>query len=133
MNKELQDKVHAIATKVRQWTEDRASRANFNMGDLCGWCAIASAQLQREFIKNKIVSEIHYNTRHCFVVVDDYVVDVTATQFSDFKKFPVLIIHSKEVESEIFYTTHMTFKYPSELRDYQLRENWPKRQIAYTR
>jgi len=136
MDTALQSKVAAIAKRVRIWTTDRAKKANYNPRDLTGWCAISAAYLFRELQKEGIKSAIHvkdYYNCHCFVVVDDHVVDVTATQFAEFRNKPIVIMHIKEAEAYSFYTTEKVFKLPDELRAHQLRTKWPKRQIADTR
>ncbi len=133
MNKTLRAKVMLIAENVRNWTEEKAFRTNYNPGDLCGWCAISAAQLFRELRKEKINAELHYVSGHCFVVVDDYIVDVTATQFSEFADKKINIIHTKEAEQYWFYTAEKVFTHPTQLRKYQLEERWPRRQIAYAR
>lgn len=133
MNKTLRAKVMLIAENVRNWTEIKAERAKYNPHDLCGWCAISAAQLFRELRKESINAELHYVSGHCFVVVDDYIVDVTATQFAEFKDKKINIIHTKEAEQHWFYTAEKVFAHPAQLRKYQLEEQWPRRQIAYTR
>ena len=136
MDKGLYDRVFAIAKSVRQWTQESARKARYHPSDLMGWCAISSAKMLRELKAAGIDGKIHvrdYYDCHCFVVVDDYVVDVTATQFSEFRNNPVVIMHIKEAEAYDFYTTEKVFKLPDELRVHQLRTKWPKRQIAYTR
>ena len=133
MNKELRNKVLPIAKRVRAWTEAKAERANYNPHNLCGWCAISAAHLFRELSKADIAAEIHYVPGHCFVVVDDYIVDVTATQFQAYENTEVVIAHTKEVEHFWYYKTEKTFDTPTKLRDHQLKQNWPKREIAYTR
>lgn len=136
MNTILQDKVFPIAQRVRSWAEYNASKRN-NKKDLTGWCAIASAYLFRELKKAGIDAEIHlyegHRYCHAYVVVDDHVVDVTATQFKPFSKTPVVILHHKEAAQHEFYYGSQVFYFPSNLRDYQLRHGWPKEQVAFTR
>ena len=133
MKKELRDKVLPIARSVRKWAERKAEAAKYNPDTLCGWCAIASAHLFRALKNEGIESELHYVSGHCFVVVDDYVVDVTATQFAELRAGDVFIKHHKEVDQHWFYQSSHIFEKPMELREHQLKENWPRRQIAYTR
>lgn len=133
MNKNLLSRVFSVAQQVRIWTHERAVRAKYNSHNLSGWCAISSAHLFRELRKAKITAELHYVSGHCFVVVEDHVVDVTATQFGEFTKTPILILHLKEAEQHWFYKTEKIFENPTELREHQLKEKWPRCQIAYTR
>jgi hypothetical protein len=133
MNPELKTKVLPIAKKVREWTERRANRANYNQHNLCGWCAISAAQLFRELRREGIPAEIHYVSGHCFVVVDDYVVDVTATQFMKFEGVEINILHHKEAQEYWYYETEKTFDSPTKLREHQIKNRWPNREICYTR
>ena len=131
------DLVRSVATNVRYWAEAQAARENNT--DLCGWCARASAHLFRELKKFGINSEIHlweeFGTRfaHVFLVVEDHVVDVTATQFPQFKNTDVVILHEAEAKAYEFYKTFRTFRNDVELRKHQLKEKWPKHQVAFTK
>lgn len=133
MNTELKAKVLPIAKRVREWTERKAERAKYNQHNLCGWCAISAAQLFRELRREDIPAELHYVSGHCFVVVDDYVVDVTATQFMKFENVEINILHHKEAQEYWYYETEHRFDSPTKLREHQIKKNWPKREICYTR
>ena len=136
MDKGLYDRVFAIAKSVRQWTQESARKARYHPSDLMGWCAISSAKMLRELKAAGIDGKIHvrdYYDCHCFVVVDDHVVDVTATQFDEFKSRTIVIMHIKEAEQFSFYQHEYVFDYPDELRAHQLKTNWPKKQIAFIR
>lgn len=67
---------------------------------------------------------------HVYLVVDDHVVDVTATQFDEFRGTPVVIAHYKEAEQHYFYQSSEIFGTPKELRKFQRKTGWPKNQIA---
>jgi len=133
MNHELKSKVLPIAKRVREWTERKAERAKYNHHNLCGWCAISAAQLFRELRRENILAELHYVSGHCFVVVDDHIVDVTATQFKKFEHVEINILHHKEAQEYWYYETETTFDTPTKLREHQIKRNWPKREICYTR
>jgi hypothetical protein len=134
MNTELKAKVLPIAKRVREWTERKAERARYNQHNLCGWCAISAAQLFRELRRENIDAELHYVSGHCFVVVNDYIVDVTATQFSKFENVEINIIHYKMAkETYWYYDTEKTFDTPTKLREHQIKKDWPQREICYTR
>lgn len=129
-----------IARAVRRWTEERDDMQRHPTGDLCGFCAIAAAHLWRELKRADINAEIHVaemavqgkvSGSHCYVVVDDNVVDVTATQFNEFRDKPVVVIHSKEAEVYAYYNTAHVFNDPSELRRFQKKNKWHADQIAY--
>ena len=133
MNKVTREIVQEIAAEVRQWAEMRARGCQ----DLSGWCAIASAQLFRELVLLGIRPEIHMwtweadDSAHVFLVVEDHVVDVTATQFQEFRRKPIVIMHQREAEVYEFYRTAQVFSDADALRQHQLRTGWPRDQIAY--
>lgn len=135
MNKVTREIVGEVAAEVRQWAEVRAGGCQ----DLAGWCAIASAQLFRELVLLGIRAEIHMwswaadDSAHVFLVVEDYVVDVTATQFQEFRRRPIVIMHQREAEAYEFYRTAQVFRDADALRQHQLRTGWPRDQIAYDR
>lgn len=136
MNKNLHDKVTAIASKTRAWVETEAKHDMFNAESLCGWCAIASAELHKQLLANGITAAIHvwddkWVGCHCFCVVEDYVVDITATQFSQFKNDKVVIMHIKEAEAHEMYCTVKTFTNSKSLRRWQTNQGWPSKQIAF--
>jgi hypothetical protein len=134
MNLADKQTIEAIATDVRYWAEGRSQRE-----DLGGWCAIASAQLYRELVKEGFTPEIHMwswqrdASAHVFVVVEDHVVDVTATQFKQFRDKPVVIMHCREAEAYTFYQTVDVFKTADALRAHQKRTRWLAAEVAYAR
>lgn len=133
MNRELRKRVYAIAKRVRSWTQRKADDKNYNTHNLCGWCAISSAELHRQLNRENIGAELHYGGGHCFTVVEDYVVDVTATQFEEFEDVEINIIHLKEADEFWYYNSSAVFRDPLDLRKHQLKEKWPKRQICYAK
>jgi hypothetical protein len=126
--------VEAIATDVRYWAEGKAE--GFSK-DLNGWCAIASGQLFRELEKKgfqpKLRAAVDRFTcwAHVFVVLDDQIIDVTATQFREFKNQPVVIGHEKELQKNWFHQHTDEFISVPQLRAWQKKERWPAREIAY--
>lgn len=134
MDKNLQANVEAIATDVRYWAEGRAPSECAN---LLGWCARASAELFKQLKEEGFEAEIHAWTSprdeasHVFVVVDDHVVDVTATQFKEFAEEPVLIIHQKEAQAYEFYQSDKVFHSVQELLSWQKKSRWPGHQLAF--
>lgn len=133
MNKQLLERVTVVAQDVRDWVELRAQRVNNY--DLNGFCAIAAGQLHKKLtnigIDAKISLRNQWGECHAFVVVDDHVIDVTATQFQEFENTPIVILHIKEAEVYSFYCTDNEFKNSVELRKHQQRDKWPINQIAY--
>lgn len=130
------DHVRGIAESVRYWAEGRAV-GTIGEENLTGWCAIASAELWRCLKRAGIHSEIHCweNDRdecHVFVVTDDHVVCVTATQFSRMKAPDVYIAHLKEAEQWDWYRSDHIFKTPEELIRWQKNTGWCRGQIAWS-
>ena len=129
-------KAREVALETRAWAEWEADSADSRSEDLNGWCAIASGELHKRLEKVGIKAEIHMaRTEECschvFVVVDDHVVDVTATQFHLFRGEHVLIKHQRELDHHWFYLTEQVFKSAKELRRHQIKTDWDKAQIAY--
>ena len=69
---------------------------------------------------------------HCFVVVEDHIVDVTASQFWQFKDQNLVIMHVREAEFYEMYRTVKTFSCGAALRRHQKRDKWPSNQICYS-
>lgn len=105
--------------------------------DLSGWCAIASARLHRVLAAKGFKSELHMAHgdwgSHVFLVVEDHVVDVTATQFDEFKNQQLVIAHHRELEHHWFYQSSDVFESAEELREHQIRTGWPSSQTAHPR
>ena len=123
-----------IASDTRDWVQEKADKANYNASDLMGWCAIAAAELHKRLRKAGIKSDIYLWDgfgAHCYCVVEDHVVDVTATQFRQYADQPIVIKHMKEAEVCDFHTGDKVFSSPRELRVYQKEHRWPSQQIAY--
>lgn len=137
MDKNLRLHVISIARNVRAWAEFRNNRQTYPGRNLNGWCAIASAQLSREFSQNDIKHEIHMSEtdmgNHVYVIVDDHVVDVTATQFSEFKNENIVILHHREADLYWFWRSAYVFQTANELRKHQRKTGWPIDQTAYSR
>lgn len=74
-------KIRNIARRIRRWAVLQAAKHNFP-DDLQGLCAIAARRLFLEFKNEGYSPKIAYQKNHCFVLVDGYLVDVTATQFA---------------------------------------------------
>ena len=136
MNKQLHGRVAAIALGTRIWVQERADRKNYNPEDLEGWCAIAAAELHKRLTADGIAVDIHmwvseWGECHCFCVVDDYVVDITATQFRQFQGQELVIMHYKEAEAYEMYQSTNVFATAADLRRFQKKARWPSEQIAY--
>jgi hypothetical protein len=130
------DHVKNIATDVRHWVEAIAGKVWDDRHDLNGYCAIAAAELHRRLALEHVRAELHMavmecGSSHCWVVVNDHVVDVTATQFKEFRGRPIVVLHQKEAEQFWFYRTTEIFFSSKQLRKSQQRTGWPVHQVAY--
>src|SRR5271166_622584 len=127
--------VRTCARTVRLWCEERDNMVPFPSGDLNGYCAIASAQLWREFrdygIKAQICMAESDNGSHVYCLVSDYVVDITATQFEEFRNSPLNILHKKEADAYWFYRDDQVFNTDQELIKYQRKTKWESAQVAW--
>jgi hypothetical protein len=136
MDQHTLSKVQEISEEVRDWTEQLAEKKTSNKR-LAGYCAIASARLHKELGRIGINAELHVwndpagRSAHVFVVVDDYVIDVTATQFQQFINQPIVIMHHREAETYPFYNSSEIYKNSAMLRKAQLRQGWTIDQVAF--
>lgn len=132
MNKKIRDQVIQQGLAVRKWAQDKAG--NYEQ-DLCGWCAICSAELWKRLGKIGLSAEIFvtevYGISHVFLMMDGYIVDVTASQFSEFQRYEVVIIPEGEGKAYGFYEGNKTFKSAKDLKAYQFRTKWPRTQIVF--
>lgn len=126
--------VTSVARAVRCWAEERDDLQQHPTGDLHGWCAIAAAHLWAELTRAGLQAEIHMaempNGSHAFVLCEDHIVDVTATQFNEYRNNPVVVLHAKEAIHAFHNTTH-TFETAQQLRKFQKKNRWPHWQVAY--
>jgi hypothetical protein len=129
------DHIKVIAQDVRIWVECHAQQRGYNSEFLNGWCAIASAELYKRLAAAGYNSELHMHENemwcHVFLVHDEHVVDVTATQFVELRNTPVYIAHIKEAMQYSFYDTARVFNSAAALRKYQKKAQWPVEQTAF--
>ena len=119
--------IRKIARKARIWAEEYARTHRF-CRDLGGMCAIASAKLFR------LLTDAGYdhvriavNGAHAFVICDEEIIDVTATQFG-FDKIVITPL-SKVGSSEYFWQAENTFKSVQAFAKYQNENDWSEDQI----
>ncbi len=119
------DLIKWTAEQVRYWAEGRAVGSE-GEEDLSGWCAIASAELWRQLAAEGIAAEIHcwvcpkdQESAHVYLVVEDHVVCITATQFRAMRDIPVFIEHVKEASRYDWFNGQHIFKTPEELIRWQ--------------
>ncbi len=127
--------IEVIAQEVRYWAEGEAeSRDPQNVKDLNSWCAIASGKLWSELTLAGFQPKLHMSAAdigcHVFVTVDDHVIDVTATQFPEYRDVPVLVAHEREVD-QWYHESSKEFSTVEELIRYQRKMRWPREQIAW--
>lgn len=137
MNAYTRDRILEIAENVRYWAESFAEDNDFD-SDLCGMCAIASGQL---FFKLKRagfdpVLRIWYENgkkgeAHVYLMVEDYVLDVTATQFLDFSNQPIVFMHEAEACVYPYYNHTREYKTVQGLREHQRGARWPASQTTF--
>ena len=128
MKKSLKQTIKNIAKGVRSWAEDMHKKQPFHYTeDLCGLCAIASAKLHKELKKQKIKSEIHFIDYHVFLMVDNYILDVTATQFGYRNK---IIFRRNKKNNPHCWNSSEVFQDTKELIMKQCKEGWPREQVA---
>lgn len=130
----LDPKVKAIAGRVRKWTE-AVAKGNHGEHTLCGYCAISAAEMFRQLSKSGFKPKIHAwrensGMSHVYVVLDDHVVDVTATQFDELARVKSFIAHQKEAERWKWYQSGFIFNDVQELINWQERSGWPSYQTA---
>ncbi len=131
----ISPKIKQIATSAREWAE----KTNAELGhpyhnDLTGMCAIASMhltnQLRRAKLHRKHNISIAYNDGHCFVLVDDVIVDITSTQFHEQQNEKVFIQKHEFVDHHWYYKKERSFKESKELKKYLRKKKWPSYQIS---
>lgn len=130
------DYIEAVAEDVRIWTESRAE-GTLNADDLNGWCARAAAELWRRLRAECldpiiVVSESNWGC-HVFLKLEDHILDVTATQFKEFRNDRVIVRHERELSDSDWHQESRTFQTDEELIRYQKRTKWPSRQIAFSK
>lgn len=125
-----------VAMDVRSWAEARAE-GTYMAHDLNGMCAITAAELFRRFSQIGLTPEIHawicpydQQSAHVFLVVDDNVVDVTATQFSMMQGQSIYVRHVREAEQWDWYQSQMHFNSIPDLQRWQKKHRWPLEQMV---
>jgi hypothetical protein len=130
--------IETIAQDVRYWAEGEAeSRDPLNARDLNCWCAIASGKLYRELVVAGLQPQLNLAAcdlgSHVFLTVEDHVVDVTATQFPEYRDVPVLIVHEMLVQDLWYYQCDKVFATVEDLIQFQKKARWPREQIAWAK
>jgi len=142
MTPEFRDFLLADAQDCRYDIEAESDRnpiqsVRNDMG-LRGWCARATAEQFERWAEKGIKSEIHMWTcpktgqSHVFPVVEDHILDLTASQFAIFQDEPIVLIHYREVDPKRhwFWNTTEIFTNVDSLIRAQQRGRWPLDQHA---
>lgn len=91
------EKILRIARSTRRWAKRTVKQTVFQNDNLGGFCAIGAVRLFQNLRKEGVNAKLAVTHStwggHCYVLVDNYIVDVTATQFG---QEPVLIVSTKE-------------------------------------
>lgn len=128
-------KVYRIALRAREWAEGVVRRKRLDP-TLCGMCAIASGHLHRKLRKAGFRSVLATHDAHCFVLLNGYVVDITASQFMEFERKRVLLRPLRELpRGEAWYDAswHITHTSTTRrgMRKYQVDQGWhPNEAVA---
>jgi len=123
-----------ICRKAREWAEKYAREKTDFDRDLCGLCAIASAKLHVMLKRAKYETTIVYGDGHVFLLWEDHVVDITATQFGRRKIFiiPYQKLHKEHKDYGYCdvgpWSIMNRFKKLKGLWSFQQRHGWPKEQ-----
>ena len=128
----MDPKVIETAALARLWAEERASRLDdSDPDDLSCYCAIASVKLSMLLtaaaIKHRIAMADDLCGSHVFVLVDGWIVDVTATQFGVDDK--IFVKHERAPDLRWFHKITRTFGDVHSLVLWQLKKGWPKDQM----
>jgi len=97
-----------IATQLRKRAETIAPELylDTDLGGMCVMCSIVLGHILKSLdFDCKIVEGTYKIDYHCWVVFDKFIIDITATQFPEFKNTPITILpsghHSYNREREI--------------------------------
>ena len=97
--------IYRTAWEVRRWCERRAKNSKY-WENLCGLCATASKRIFTKLKNAGIPCTLAETSYHCFVLTENYLVDVTATQF-DLAK--VVILNRNKVPAEEYWQPKREF------------------------
>lgn len=125
------NRVLTIARAVREWAEERAAQFGDSDPQLSCYCAIASAKmsmiLAAEGIKHRIGYAHSPIGGHMYILIDNWIIDVTATQFGEDEK--ILVRHAHATRLPWYHRTKQTFMSAQTLLRWQQRSYWPEDQM----
>lgn len=133
------DIIHQCAAETRKWAEANANEKQRER-ELWGMCARASAHLVVRLRARGLDAVVHVAKvpygGHAFVEVGGYIVDVTATQFSEWldqQYKPIEVFpapHRYHAGQAWAGTIVRTYKRPTALRAWQVANGWPPEQTV---
>lgn len=77
-----------IAKQVRTWAESNKGSFPINLE---GMCMRASHKLYQELSRAGFKPSFYYSSRHVAITIDNLVIDVTATQFTEYKYAKIVV------------------------------------------
>lgn len=128
------------AEESRIWAENNCSPEELKKR-LRGFCAIGASYLSNKLKEANIDNKIglYYSTNslsHCFVITDNYIIDITATQFNGNIIYnrknellnPIEIRHKSEINTKYlkFWEISHIINSPEELIKKQIDDSWNK-------
>lgn len=127
----LSKKVIKIATETRLWAEKHEYAFH---ADLKCMCAIASAELFKRLKNEKYEPQLHVAIHgiggsHVYVYLNNYIIDITATQFAHKEK----VVIKRKIPFTIFnwyWRANKKFKSVKKLIEFQHKTGWSKNQTA---
>lgn len=125
--------LYNIAKEARQWTEEFSQLyPRYYSSHLDGLCAIGTSYLSFLLTKNNIPNKIAIfedeDSGHCFIVCNSKIIDITATQFSNFKLDIIEIRNLENINCDKYPLWNITklVDNPQKLLEYQKRSGWCK-------
>lgn len=109
------------ASLVRNFIIDRYDRSDT-------YCAISSSILNKQLNLNNIKNHIACNDEHAFILINDYLLDVTADQFGMYDD--ITWEEYKCKSSVCFWTISKKFRNYKNFVKYQFETKWPIQQIV---
>lgn len=118
----MQNKLVSICQKVRKKVEKLSRKVDFSDKSLSCLCGVASGYLFLALQKAGIKAKIAVSEIHAFLLVEDQIVDITASQFG---KEDICIIDAKTA-IEDFWEIEFVFKTLRGFINHQ--REWPTEQ-----
>lgn len=125
------DRVKELAGEGRAWAEvEQLKNPDLYYSDLCGLCAKASVKVHQLLTTHSFPAKLVVNHKHCFVKYDEFVVDVTATQYGLEKIFIENHFQTLKRPNGHYWQVGEIFDKAEELVIHQKQAFWPESQIG---